>query len=63
MCVCVRERERERERDLETSSSSLGPIWAAAPQEKFINAYKTITINAAPKLLLATVWQDDLIGY
>ena len=51
MCVC----------DLETSSSSLGPIWAVAPQEKFINAHKTKTYSAAPKLLLATVLLDDVM--
>jgi hypothetical protein len=31
--------------DLETSSSSLGPIRAVAPNEKFISAHKTKTFS------------------
>jgi len=54
---------RVYERYLEPLSSSLGPIWAVPPQQTFINAHKTKTFSAAPKLLLATVLQDDVISY
>jgi hypothetical protein len=49
--------------DLDTSSGSQGPIWTVAPQEKFINKHKTKTFSDAPKLLLATVLQYDVISY